>query len=561
MRNARFIVTSLSGVLLLMASDANSAVIQSGGVFASDSNGLIIDLGTSGDLSGGDLRIGFGTSNGALEINANSTPNTITQITDADDILISTESATGSLRVIGDGSAGSASVEVRDDLRLGANADSSLTIENGGQVIRTAPTSGRAGSVIIGSYADFQPGTGNTTTTITGPSSYLEINGRLELGFNNGLGSDDMTISNGSRVVVKEPDDFATRAAATNDPGESVSGDVSIGGDFEFGANQALDTLTITGSDSELVYSSGFFTNSGNNRIFVTDGGAIRQNETGDIEAAAAFYGLDPDDFGVSLGSGLGESSLLVDGAGSTVSATRNVSIGSGDVFIGFDNGDFTKPLFGPSTADVTVITGGLLSTPKDIVVSKKDESGTGFLTVGSGGRAEADNVFVQDGGVLSGNGGTVAADVTLDGGRLSPGASPGTMNIIGDLIATDGILELEIDSTGMDILNVSGQVVLGMDLAIDFFIDTLVTSPMAIEDFFTGYSTFTVLPGFDPLSSILLIAGTNSGYLPGDLLAVSLEGQEYALAFTGASAPVPNALFLVALGLGILSARRLLQA
>ena len=461
---------------LLIASAAYPATIRTGAVFASNSTGGAVNISTTGDLDGGDLSIGFSTSNGALEVNASSTPNPVTAITNIDDLRIGAQTATGSLAVIGNGTAGSAKIEAQDDFRLGANADSSLSIENGGEIIYTSRPAGRSGTVIIGSFADFISGTGNTTTTVTGPNSYFEINGRLELGFTNGLGSDDMTVSNGARVVVKEPDDFATRVADTSDPTESTTGVVSIGGDFSFGTAQALDTLTVTGAGSELVFSSSFFTNSGNNRIVVSDGGAIRQNETGDIEASAAFFGRDPDAFfGISLGSAVGQSSVLVDGAASTMSATRNISIGAGDVFVGFENPEeFTGPLFGPSTADITVSNGALLSTTKDIVVSVKDETGTGFLTVESGGRVEASKVLVNDGGVLSGDGGTIAADVILDGGTIAPGASPGTMTIDGNLEVLDGLLSLEVGGTGpgmFDQLFVSGDLITpaGLSIAITF--------------------------------------------------------------------------------------------
>jgi hypothetical protein len=449
----------------LMASAAYPATVRTGSVFASNSSGSLVDITTTGDLAGGDLSIGFSTFNGALEINAESTPNPVTRLTNVDDLRVGAQTATGALSVVGDGTAGSAGVVVQDDFRLGANADSALSITNGGEIIYTSRPTGRSGTVILGSFADFIAGTGNTTTTVDGPGSYFEINGRLELGFTNGLGTDDMTIANGARVVVKEPDNFADRVIASSDPTEATRGSVSIGGDFAFGTAQALDTLTITGAGSELVFSSSLFTNSGNNRILVTDGGAIRQNETGDIEASAAFFGRDPDAFfGISLGSAVGASSVLVDGAGSSVSATRNISIGAGDVFVGFtDPVAFTGPIFGPSSADITVSNDALLSTTKDIEVSVKGEGGTGFLTVGSGGRVEARTVIVNDGGLLSGDGGTVAADVRLDGGTIAPGASPGTMTIDGNLEVLDGLLSFEVGGTAaglFDQLFVTGDLI-----------------------------------------------------------------------------------------------------
>ncbi len=80
-----------------------------------------------------------------------------------------------------------------------------------------------------------------------------------------------------------------------------------------------------------------------------------------------------------------------------------------------------------------------------------------------SGGRVEARNVNVRSGGTLTGDGGTIAADVILDGGTIAPGASPGTMTIDGDLEVFDGILAFEIAGSApglFDRLVVTGDLI-----------------------------------------------------------------------------------------------------
>ncbi|PJF10993.1 hypothetical protein CUR21_03360 [Pseudorhodobacter sp. MZDSW-24AT] len=451
---------------------------------------------------------------------------------------------------------------MRNQLRLEANADTSLFIANGGEVIYTSPETGRTGAVILGSYADFIPGSGTTTTTVTGEHSYLEINGRLELGFGNAL-SDDMTISEGARVVVQEPDDFEARVDASFDPTEASRGGVSLGGFDTFAPGQALDTLTITGVGSELVYSSNFFTNSGNNRILVIDGGVIRQNEVGDVDAVAAFLGINPDDLGAfSLGSGVGESSLLVDGPGSAVSVTRNIQIGYGEALIGYENPEeYAGPIFGPTSAQATVVNGGLMSTTKDVVVSKSGEPGTGYLTVGSGGRVEASRLILNDGGVLSGNGGTIVGDVILDGGMISPGASPGSMTIDGDLEVFGGSLFFEVGGGGagmFDQLFVTGDLLAMQGLSI----------------------TLSLIDGFLPergtVFDFLKVSGSASIFDTPELISVSflgINGSEFALGVTNngfsgtyvgenpvSPVPLPSGLLLLvtAFGvMGLLSGRR----
>jgi hypothetical protein len=226
-------------------------------------------------------------------------------------------------------------------------------------------------------------------------------------------------------VVVKEPDDFTDRIAAFGNIFEGTSGVVSLGGNFNNAAGQPLDTLTITGSGSELVFSSGLFTGSGNNVINILNGGSLRQDERGDIDSAlAAFPSLGERYGGIGLSAALGnKAEMNVSGAGSTVSATRDISIGAGNVFTGFDSNN--DPVFSPSTATVNVTNGARVETTRKIEVSDVDGEGTGFLTVSSGGTVVADTVRVNGGGVLSGNGGTIRADVILNGGIIAPGASP----------------------------------------------------------------------------------------------------------------------------------------
>lgn len=548
--------------LLASTSVALPATVRLGNTFVGSAGGASVSIATNGDLGGGRIVIGStftGTSIiGSLEVNAATTPNAVSDVTNVRNIEINA----GALRVIGDGTAGSARVEVRNQLRLEANADTSLFIANGGEVIYTSPETGRTGAVILGSYADFIPGSGTTTTTVTGEHSYLEINGRLELGFGNAL-SDDMTISEGARVVVQEPDDFEARADASFDPTEASRGGVSLGGFDTFAPGQALDTLTITGVGSELVYSSNFFTNSGNNRILVMDGGVIRQNEVGDVDAVAAFLGINPDDLGAfSLGSGVGESSLLVDGPGSTVSVTRNIQIGYGEALIGYENPEeYAGPIFGPTSAQATVVNGGLMSTTKDVVVSKSGEPGTGYLTVGSGGRVEASRLILNDGGVLSGNGGTIVGDVILDGGMISPGASPGSMTIDGDLEVFGGSLFFEVGGGGpgmFDQLFVTGDLLAMQGLSI----------------------TLSLIDGFLPergtVFDFLKVSGSASIFDTPELISVSflgINGSEFALGVTNngfsgtyvgenpvSPVPLPSGLLLLvtAFGfMGLLSGRR----
>jgi len=221
------------------------------------------------------------------------------------------------------------------------------------------------------------------------------------------------------------------------------------------------------------------------------------------------------------------------------------------------------------TTGDATVENGGRLVSGGDIIIgsSNSDPARTllapfsgseSTLTVSNNGEVVANNIIIEEFGRLQGSGGHLTANVLLDGGTLAPGASPGIMTIAGDLILNSGILELEIGTTGRDLLDVSGNIILGSGLVIDLLIDTVLTDLLSIESFFTGFNSFTIEAGFNPLTDIHLFAGTSSGFVAGDNLRIGLGGQEFLLSFNQASTvPTPGILALLILGLGALSLGR----
>lgn len=81
-----------------------------------------------------------------------------------------------------------------------------------------------------------------------------------------------------------------------------------------------------------------------------------------------------------------------------------------------------------------------------------------------------------------------------LSGGTLSPGNSPGTITIGGDLSLLDGLLKLEIDPNGVsDFIVVGGNLMIGPDLLIDL---DFLSAP-------TPGDTFNILSFFDVLASL----------------------------------------------------------
>lgn len=456
----------------------------------------------NGDLSttfADDITVGYSGVAGTLEINAENNTNGITRLINVDNLAIAQQGPDedGEVRVIGDGTAGSAGIELRGDFRLGANSDSLLRIENGGEVIHTPDPLAevdfyRPDSIFIGSFADFREGTGSAEVVVDGDGSRLVTQGgNYNLGAFNTGEVDRTTISNGGRIDVQltdAPEQYDLISSFYNDPdtGEFAGrfndaysdGLVTVGNtDFDFSGDTPTpifgpaDELLVTGDGSELNFAFSLQTN-GNAAITVEDGGTIRHVEefrASDGEAYVDLYydGYNPflETFGVdpqapsSVNLINGEDiSLNVSGAGSLVDVTRDINIG------GFS-----------ADASVNVQDSGTITTTMDVNVSSSDnEDGSGRLTVGTGGIVNAGTINVFEGGILDGNGGFLNANVLLDGGIIAPGASPGIMNIDGDLEILDGLLQIEIAGTGagmFDQLNVTGDLIasMGFDIEISF--------------------------------------------------------------------------------------------
>ena len=501
---------------------------------------------TTGDLAGERLVIGFSDGEGTLEVNAEAEVNGVTSLVNVGDLEIAQrDNERGELRVVGNGSAGSASVYQSGDFRLGANSDSFLSILDGGQFFsnNSAADNGAFG-LLIGSYADFEPGNGNASVRVDGAGSRLEVHGGgIDVGFTNDAGSDSLTVSNGAVVIARQAADALDVYNASDDSFALIDAQVIVGADFVQGPT---DTVTVSGAGSRLEFSSAYFHGGGNARTEVLDGGQLVQVENGDLIDRFIAHGnnsdfFDDGDFGISVGTVYDEGALVVrgtDGAGtaSTVSATRDINIGGGERFAGFDADN--NPIFRANAGEALVEDGALLHTTRDINVSEKDGPGTGVLTVNSGATVMAQTVNVFDGGLLNGNGGTVMANVLVDGGTIGPGNSPGSLRIEGNLQILDGLLQIEIGGTDLalyDQLLVTGDLIapggLGLELV---FIDGF--TPAEGDTF----AFLEVLGDAPVLADLSLIDLTVLGLDPGAEFTLDFTGGGLSVTTTMAPAPVP---------------------
>lgn len=98
---------------------------------------------------------------------------------------------------------------------------------------------------------------------------------------------------------------------------------------------------------------------------------------------------------------------------------------------------------------------------------------GIGTVELLNGGQIQAGAVSIGDLGSLRMNGGSITGNLTMSGGVMLLGSSPGTGSIFGDFTMTGGVLDIEIGGTTgglFDVLNIFGDAnLLGGTIGISF--------------------------------------------------------------------------------------------
>lgn len=480
------------------------------------------------------LRVGGFQGDGAFELNSESEPNGITSMTRRA-LSIGGSGNSGQIRVVGDGSAGSAQINIDPDGLSAAGVrmvSGSIQLLEGGVV--------QSGQDMYLGQQGFEPLPSDTYIAVDGQGSALRTQqssigqpweregGRLYVGFD-GQSTNTVNITNGGTVealsgqVGDDGDDGSIWLGVSSDEGSATT--VSVAGE---GSILRADHYIEMGSRSEV---------NTNTQLNVTDGARVEVLSSVDNYTGALVVSDTQGNADVLVSGAAGDGStikaetILLGGRGYVRGFTNNgdpVSDSrldldnlvdgqqaqdidgnllydqSGNPIIAQEEEPFpnyfyttTDAIFTKNSGDLTVENGGVIEVSGDIEVSTETydpavdqnlvslQSGQkSTLTVRSGGTVNAANVVVKEDGLLDGGEGTINANVIVNGGTVAPGDSPGTMTVFGDFFLESGKLELEFDPFGTsDLLDVKGNAFFGSDAVISFILYDQLNSTLDISD------------------------------------------------------------------------------
>lgn len=367
-------------------------------------------------------------------------------------------------------------------LTVGRLGHGVLRILNGGHLILNDTSSVGAGSGIrFGGDGGTLTG-GTFDALISGPGSALSINsavdGGMLIGWRNGS-SGTVTVSDGATVST---DAFAVglnagSAATLNVAGAGTAinlvGDVPgvQGAGISVGAS-GVGTMNVSGGAQVTV-------DSGTRGAGLTVGGSrtATAGGTGTLDVSGA-------DSKISLIGATITFSVGYDITGGSTPTTGTATVSGGAQVLLDVNGRGSVGSTVGSTGSVTVTGGGSLLDSGAFLGIGKDRDGnpggTGSLTLSDGGTVKATTINCGAGGAINGNGGTLVGDVIADPDCvIAPGASPGTLSIVGSFTNLGARIVLEVDASGNhDVLAIEGPALFDAATQIEVRVDPAFQPP-----------------------------------------------------------------------------------
>ena len=277
-----------------------------------------------------------------------------------------------------------------------------------------------------------------------------------------------MQVRNGAHLEVE--DSILVSSAENGTPGKfEITSGASVSTNLVFVHNNSA--MDISGANTEVVATGqlnvGRFPDGESiDRVVLSDGARLQTAKDTSPTSSSGVIGSTAGDRGEVRVTGAGTQWIQEDGV---------LGVGfRGDGELLIDNGGRVESNFGSigrlSGSTGLVIVDGVSSqwtATESVFVGGFDSgsAGTGELRLASGGTVRvgpAGVLQVWETGRLSGNG-TIDGDVVLVGGTISPGASPGSISINGDLDAdAESTLEIEVGGLSAnaehDLLTVSGD-------------------------------------------------------------------------------------------------------
>lgn len=300
-------------------------------------------------------------------------------------------------------------------LFVGFAAGSTLNITNGGQVTTDA------------AYVGYQGAYHESTVNIDGTGSKLTVTGDLynAYGF-----SGFLNVTNGGALVVGNT--FSNYNPAITLPAAGVvtlDGGTITTKNFYVGASGG----TFRHNDGTLTVNGGAF-NYRINDVFVLEGSESTKTAVIVLNNLADTPGF----LEINIGYNDGQRGALTISGGTKVVSANGAYLGRG----ANSSGDLVVSGTGSS----------LLVQQLGIGGSSFASSGTGRLTLTNGGKVTAqDGATIWEDGILDGDEGAFVGDI-INHGTISPGASPGSLTIDGNLTLTaTGTIILDIQGTTAD--------------------------------------------------------------------------------------------------------------